>query len=123
VPGFFGSSWEIRVFDAGVVELATERQNHRRSRLSKQLLEKLKEAMRSVRFFELDSEHMAPTDDSQQYSLSVGFHGKHHAVRVWGPEQLCHDPQVERFLELWSLVVDVTRFRVACNLGDCQPCG
>ena len=110
-PGMRGTDpWSITVSESGEVSLEVrdleedgEVRRRYRQQLSSSEVDSIRAALRKTDLHRLQPAYESTATD--QETLTIGTTDG--AVRVYGPQLLCHQPEIQRFLTLWNAIVQV----------------
>lgn len=132
-PDYYSQTpeWTLRVADDGRAELQLRTRKkdgwYRLPGLSEDQVASLKDRIAQAGFFELPPEVVALEDHVPEQVLEVHLDDGQHRVRVWGACSLQERPEVDSFLSIWTMLVELfpsleryesEYFDILCRLPD-----
>lgn len=108
-PGMRGTSpWRIIVNETGEVTLEVrdfeqdrEVTRQYRQHLSSSEVDSIRATLRKIDLHRLQQAYESSATDQETLTIDTADQ----SVRVYGPQLLCHQPDVQRFLTLWNAIV------------------
>jgi len=97
--------WTTTILANGNATQTARDQRTTVKKLSLSQVEQLVSALHGERFSELSKEYRTEGKDGPTLILTLSENGRSHQVTVFLPSRKPDDPQVRRFLKVWSLVL------------------